>query len=135
MYGLKMFCRCCYIKGNCKMCVFLEIDTFWLCTCNAWHTKRIIVPWNSDFLTKITIYLTSVVHSLKKYNIILDRSFATSGIDGIICLFSGNDLARVLKWGGGYQQGEDLFAMLNCVLEAEEVKLDRSVEENWPVHS
>ncbi|XP_030830209.1 diacylglycerol kinase theta isoform X5 [Strongylocentrotus purpuratus] len=53
------------------------------------------------------------------------ESVCSSPAIAILPLGTGNDLARVLKWGGGYQQGEDLFAMLNCVLEAEEVKLDR----------
>ncbi|XP_071481147.1 diacylglycerol kinase theta-like isoform X1 [Diadema antillarum] len=53
------------------------------------------------------------------------ESVCSSPAIAILPLGTGNDLARVLKWGGGYQQGEDLFAMLQSVLEAEEVKLDR----------
>ncbi len=49
--------------------------------------------------------------------VIID-SFLTSNV-------SGNDLARVLKWGGGYQSTDDLYAMLQNVHEAEEVRLDR----------
>lgn len=46
-------------------------------------------------------------------------------IDFNLFLSLGNDLARVLKWGGGYQQGEELYPILQAALGAEEVKLDR----------
>lgn len=38
---------------------------------------------------------------------------------------SGNDLARVLRWGPGYTGGEDPQNLLRDVIEAEEIKLDR----------
>lgn len=40
-----------------------------------------------------------------------------------MCL-SGNDLARVLRWGAGYS-GEDPYNILLSVDEAEEVQMDR----------
>ncbi|XP_035281830.1 diacylglycerol kinase theta isoform X1 [Anguilla anguilla] len=43
---------------------------------------------------------------------------------GIVPLGTGNDLARVLRWGTGYS-GEDPFSVLLSVEEAEEVLMDR----------
>ncbi|KAG2466799.1 DGKQ kinase, partial [Polypterus senegalus] len=43
---------------------------------------------------------------------------------GIIPLGTGNDLARVLRWGTGYS-GEDPYSILLAVDEAEEVLMDR----------
>lgn len=40
-------------------------------------------------------------------------------------LFSGNDLARVLRWGAGYTGGEDPLNLLRDVIDAEEIRLDR----------
>lgn len=40
------------------------------------------------------------------------------------CLPSGNDLARILRWGAGYS-GEDPYHILVSVDEAEEVQIDR----------
>ena len=40
-------------------------------------------------------------------------------------LCSGNDLARVLRWGPGYTGGEDPLNVLRDVIDAEEIKLDR----------
>lgn len=39
-------------------------------------------------------------------------------------MFSGNDLARVLRWGAGYS-GEDPYNILVSVDEADEVEMDR----------
>lgn len=39
-------------------------------------------------------------------------------------MLSGNDLARVLRWGAGYS-GEDPYNILISVDEAEEVHMDR----------
>lgn len=38
---------------------------------------------------------------------------------------SGNDLARVLRWGPGYTGGEDPLNLLRDVIDAEEIRLDR----------
>lgn len=45
---------------------------------------------------------------------------------GLVVIHTGNDLARVLRWGPGYA-GQSLSAILHQVAEAEEVGLDRCV--------
>lgn len=43
----------------------------------------------------------------------------------IVPLGTGNDLARVLRWGPGYNGGEDPINLLKDVIDAEDVRLDR----------
>ncbi|QQP35856.1 Diacylglycerol kinase, partial [Caligus rogercresseyi] len=43
----------------------------------------------------------------------------------IVPLGTGNDLARVLRWGPGYTGTEDPLTLLRDVIDADEVRLDR----------
>lgn len=43
----------------------------------------------------------------------------------VLPIGTGNDLARVLRWGPGYTGNEDLSVLLQDVVEAEDVSLDR----------
>ncbi|KFB38399.1 AGAP004209-PA-like protein [Anopheles sinensis] len=48
----------------------------------------------------------------------------------IVPLGTGNDLARVLRWGAGYTGGEDPLNLLRDVIDAEEIRLDRWTSED-----
>lgn len=43
----------------------------------------------------------------------------------IVPLGTGNDLARVLKWGAGYNGSDEPIHLLEDVIEAEKIRLDR----------
>jgi hypothetical protein len=53
------------------------------------------------------------------------RQYIVEGIFIVICDVTGNDLARVLRWGPGYTGGEDPLNLLRDVIDAEEIRLDR----------
>lgn len=40
-------------------------------------------------------------------------------------IFPGNDLARVLRWGSGYNGNGNILSLLRGVIDAEEIRLDR----------
>ena len=52
-------------------------------------------------------------------------SICQSPACAIVPLGTGNDLARVLRWGPGYTGGEDPINVLKDVIDAEEIRLDR----------
>ena len=54
-------------------------------------------------------------------------SLCSSPPCAIVPLGTGNDLARVLRWGSGYTGDEDPLLLLRDVIEAEDIRLDRSV--------
>ncbi len=52
-------------------------------------------------------------------------SMCSSPPCAIVPLGTGNDLARVLRWGPGYTRDEDPLSLLRDVIDAEEIRLDR----------
>ena len=50
-----------------------------------------------------------------------------NNINNNIAADAGNDLARVLRWGPGYNGEDEPLSLLRDVIDAEEIKLDRSV--------
>eukprot|EP00123_Amoebidium_parasiticum_P011397 comp20688_c0_seq1/m.26928 comp20688_c0_seq1/g.26928 ORF comp20688_c0_seq1/g.26928 comp20688_c0_seq1/m.26928 type:complete len:746 (-) comp20688_c0_seq1:686-2923(-) len=55
---------------------------------------------------------------------------ATQPAVGVLPLGTGNDLARVLRWGGGYTNNQSLSQILSQLQEADQLMLDR-----WSLHS
>ena len=50
-------------------------------------------------------------------------------------VISGNDLARVLRWGPGYNGEDDPLNLLRDVIEAEEIQLDRYLHARTHTHN
>lgn len=49
--------------------------------------------------------------------------------------FPGNDLARVLRWGSGYNGNGNILSLLRGVIDAEEIRLDRWTVMLYPEES
>uniref|UniRef100_A0A915IID9 diacylglycerol kinase (ATP) n=1 Tax=Romanomermis culicivorax TaxID=13658 RepID=A0A915IID9_ROMCU len=62
---------------------------------------------------------------LQCLDIVGQDSVCSSPPCGVVPLGTGNDLARVLRWGSGYTGQEDPLQILKDVCDAEEIKLDR----------
>jgi len=60
------------------------------------------------------------------YGVLFIVKFSFSRYNGLVyVVVTGNDLARVLRWGPGYNGEDDPLSLLRDVIDAEEIKLDR----------
>lgn len=116
------------------------------------RTKQIMIQWlefwwynvrHEFYLLYFGAYRLYVFRHVSRYKILVCGGDGTIGwvlqcLDNvgqdsecespacaIVPLGTGNDLARVLRWGPGYTGGEDPINLLKDVIDAEEIRLDR----------
>jgi diacylglycerol kinase (ATP) len=93
-----------YVFSTCSLYVFRHIQDYKILVCGGDGT----IGWVLQCLDNVG-----------------QDSECSSPPCAIVPLGTGNDLARVLRWGAGYTGGEDPLNLLRDVIDAEEIRLDR----------